>query len=148
MRGLVDSVIGHSIATSERWEGLPYDATALATWGRNCRVPSDDPDNRPDRSDSTIRAASRGCRIGGFAFGMLGAVVMGMPHGMFCMGCCAALMLLLFAVAATDLRWVVALALLVTSEKLLPGAKIWRLTIAVGLIAAAAGLVIVGWKAI
>jgi hypothetical protein len=27
-----------------------------------------DSDNRPDRSDSTIRAASRGCRIGGFAF--------------------------------------------------------------------------------
>ena len=78
---------------------------------------------------------------------MLGAVVMGMPHGMFCMGCCAALMLLLFAVAATDLRWVVALTVLVTSEKLLPGAKIWRLTIAVKLIAAAAGLVLLGWKA-
>jgi hypothetical protein len=66
----------------------------------------------------------------------------GIPHGMFCMGCCAALMLLRFAVAATDLRWVVALTVLVTSEKLLPGAKIWRLTIAVGLIAAAAGLVL------
>ena len=79
--------------------------------------------------------------------GMLGAVMMGIRHGMFCMGCCAALMLLLFAVAATDLRWVVALTILVTSEKLLPGAKIWRLAIAVGLIAAAAGLMILGWKA-
>jgi predicted metal-binding membrane protein len=79
--------------------------------------------------------------------GMLGAVVMGIRHGMFCMGCCAALMLLLFAVAVMDLRWVVALTILVTSEKLLPGAKLWRLTIAVGLIAAAAGLVILGWKA-
>ena len=46
-----------------------------------------------------------------------------------------------------DLRWVVALTILVTSEKLLPGAKLWWLTIAVGLIAAAAGLVILGWKA-
>jgi type IV secretory pathway TrbD component len=46
-----------------------------------------------------------------------------------------------------DLRWVVALTVLVTSEKLLPGAKIWRLAIAVGLIAAAAGLVLLGWKA-
>ena len=79
--------------------------------------------------------------------GMLGTVVMGIRHGMFCMGCCAALMLLLFAVAVMDLRWVVALTILVTSEKLLPGAKLWRLTIAVGLIAAAAGLVILGWKA-
>jgi predicted metal-binding membrane protein len=79
--------------------------------------------------------------------GMLGAVVMGTRHGLFCMGCCAALMLLLFAVAAMDLRWVAALTLLVTSEKLLPGAKIWRLAIAGGLIAAAAGLVLLGWKA-
>jgi predicted metal-binding membrane protein len=85
--------------------------------------------------------------LAGSLFGMLGAVVMGMPHGMFCIGCCAAVMLLLFAVAATDLRWVVALTVLVTSEKLLPGAKIWRLTIAVGFIAAAAGLVLLGWKA-
>ena len=41
--------------------------------------------------------------------GELGAVVMGLRHGLFCMGCCAALMLLLFAVAVMDLRWVVAL---------------------------------------
>ena len=41
--------------------------------------------------------------------GALGAVVMGLRHGLFCMGCCAALMLLLFAVAVMDLRWVVAL---------------------------------------
>ena len=56
-------------------------------------------------------------------------------------------MLLLFAIAAMDLRWVVALTILVTSEKLLPGARIWRLTIAVGLIVAAAGLMLLGWKA-
>ena len=35
---------------------------------------------------------------------------------------------------------------LVTSEKLLPGAKIWRLTIAVGLIAIAVGFALAGWK--
>ena len=62
------------------------------------------------------------------------------------MGCCAALMLLLFAVAVMDLRWVVALAILVTSEKLLPGAKIWRLTIAGGLMVIALGLALAGWK--
>jgi predicted metal-binding membrane protein len=78
--------------------------------------------------------------------GTLGAVVMGLRHGLFCMGCCAALMLLLFAVAVMDLRWVVALTVLVTSEKLLPGAKIWRLTIAAGLIAIALGFAIAGWK--
>jgi predicted metal-binding membrane protein len=78
--------------------------------------------------------------------GLLGAVLMGLRHGLFCMGCCAALMLLLFAVAVMDLRWVVALAILVTSEKLLPGAKIWRLTIAGGLIVIALGLALAGWK--
>jgi predicted metal-binding membrane protein len=78
--------------------------------------------------------------------GTLGAVVMGLRHGLFCMGCRAALMLLLFAVAVMDLRWVVALTVRVTSEKLLPGAKIWRLTIAAGLMAIALGFAIAGWK--
>ena len=45
---------------------------------------------------------------------------MGLRHGLFCMGCCAALMVLLFAVAVMDLRWVAALTVLVTAEKLLP----------------------------
>jgi predicted metal-binding membrane protein len=78
--------------------------------------------------------------------GMLGAVVMGLRHGLFCAGCCMALMLLLFAVAVMDVRWVVALTVLVTAEKLLPGARITRLTIAVVLIAVATGLVLLGWK--
>jgi predicted metal-binding membrane protein len=78
--------------------------------------------------------------------GARGAVAMGLRHGMFCMGCCAALMLLLFAVAVMDLRWVVALTVLVTSEKVLPGAKIWRLAIAAGLIVIALGFALVGWK--
>jgi predicted metal-binding membrane protein len=78
--------------------------------------------------------------------GALGAVIMGLRHGMFCTGCCAALMLLLFAIAVMDLRWVVALTVLVTGEKLLPGAKIWRLTIAAGLMAIALGFTLAGWK--
>ena len=69
--------------------------------------------------------------------GALGAAVMGLRHGLFCMGCCAGLMLLLFAVAVMDLRWVAALTALVTAEKLLPGTKIWRGAIGAGLLAAA-----------
>ena len=57
---------------------------------------------------------------------------MGLRHGLFCMGCCAALMVLLFAVAVMDLRWVAALTVLVTAEKLLPGARFWRVAIGVG----------------
>jgi len=79
--------------------------------------------------------------------GKLGAVVMGLRHGMFCMGCCAALMVLLFAVAVMDLRWVAALTILVTAEKLLPGGRYWRIGIGVGLMAAGAGFAIAGWRA-
>jgi predicted metal-binding membrane protein len=71
--------------------------------------------------------------------GAPGAVITGLRHGLFCMGCCAALMVLLFAVAVMDLRWVAGLSLLVTAEKLLPGAKFWRVAIGVALLAAAAG---------
>ena len=69
--------------------------------------------------------------------GALGAIVMGMRHGLFCMLCCAGLMLLLFAVAVMDLRWVVGLALLVTAEKLLPNPKLWRVGIGLALITTA-----------
>jgi len=52
------------------------------------------------------------------------------------MGCCAALMALLFAVAVMDLRWVAALTVLVTAEKLLPRPKFWRVSIGIALLAA------------
>jgi predicted metal-binding membrane protein len=74
--------------------------------------------------------------------GAAGAVIMGLRHGLFCMGCCAALMALLFAVAAMDLRWVAGLTVLVTAEKLLPGAKFWRIAIGVALLAAATGFAV------
>ncbi len=80
--------------------------------------------------------------------GTLGAVVMGLRHGLFCMGCCGAVMLLLFAVAVMDLRWVAALTTLVTAEKLLPGAKFLRIGIGVGLLSASVGFALAGWNAI
>lgn len=79
--------------------------------------------------------------------GGLGAAIMGLRHGLFCLGCCAALMALLFAVAVMDLRWVAALAVLVTAEKLMPGAKLWRLGIGAGLLAAGIGFAIAGLRA-
>jgi predicted metal-binding membrane protein len=79
--------------------------------------------------------------------GNLGAVVMGLRHGLFCMGCCAGLMLLLFAVAVMDLRWVAALTALVTAEKLLPGPAFWRIAIGVSLLAASLACVALEWLA-
>jgi predicted metal-binding membrane protein len=79
--------------------------------------------------------------------GGLGAVAMGVRHGLFCLGCCAALMALLFAVAVMDLRWVAALAALVTAEKLLPGARYWRIGIGFAALAAGVGFTVAGWRA-
>jgi predicted metal-binding membrane protein len=70
--------------------------------------------------------------------GSVGAFVMGWRHGLFCLGCCAVLMLLLFAVAVMDLRWVAALTILVTAEKLLPGGRFWRVALGAALLVTAA----------
>jgi predicted metal-binding membrane protein len=79
--------------------------------------------------------------------GALGAAIMGLRHGLFCLGCCAALMVLLFAIAVMDLRWVAALTVLVTAEKLLPGARYWRFGIGIGLLAVGVGFALLGWRA-
>lgn len=58
-----------------------------------------------------------------------GALVMGIRHGVFCTGCCWALMLLMFVGGVMSLGWMVALALYFLAEKLLPGGEwISRLT--------------------
>jgi predicted metal-binding membrane protein len=78
--------------------------------------------------------------------GRLGAARMGLRHGLFCMACCAGLMLLLFAVAVMDVRWVAALTALVTAEKLLPGPVFWRVAIGASLLAAGLACVILAWR--
>jgi len=80
--------------------------------------------------------------------GALGAAIMGLRHGLFCLGCCAALMLLLFAVAVMDLRWVAALTVLVTVEKLLSGGKFWRGAIGGALIAAGLAFAVAALRAV
>src|SRR5262249_9184497 len=49
-----------------------------------------------------------------------GAFRMGATHGLFCLGCCWALMIVLFAVGVMNLAWVAALTILVLVEKLTP----------------------------
>jgi predicted metal-binding membrane protein len=78
--------------------------------------------------------------------GRLGAAGMGLRHGVFCMACCTGLMLLLFAVAVMDVRWVAALTALVTAEKLLPGPMFWRVAIGASLLAAGMACVILAWR--
>ena len=52
--------------------------------------------------------------------GKWGAVRMGFHHGIFCLGCCAGLMAILFFGGIMNLYWIAGLALLVLAEKLLP----------------------------
>ena len=52
--------------------------------------------------------------------GIKGAWIMGFRHGWYCLGCCYALMLLLFVGGVMNLAWVAALTLAVAIEKMTP----------------------------
>ena len=52
--------------------------------------------------------------------GRLGALRMGMTHGLYCVGCCWLLMSLLFVVGVMNLVWVAVIAAFVLIEKLVP----------------------------
>lgn len=52
--------------------------------------------------------------------GKAGALVLGIRHGSYCVGCCWALMAVMFAVGAMNLLWMAGLTLFVLAEKLAP----------------------------
>lgn len=52
--------------------------------------------------------------------GPAGAFIMGLRHGVFCVGCCWMLMALLFAAGVMNLLWVALIAIFVLLEKVLP----------------------------
>ena len=74
--------------------------------------------------------------------GPAGAVRLGLRHGLFCLGCCWSLMLLLFAGGVMNLGWVALLAAIVFVEKLAPPGWHVRHWLAAAL-AAAAGAVLI-----
>jgi predicted metal-binding membrane protein len=74
--------------------------------------------------------------------GIGGALRMGFRHGLYCLGCCWALMLLLFLGGVMNLIWIAAIALFVLIEKLLPGGDIGGRVAGVAMIAA--GVVMLG----
>jgi predicted metal-binding membrane protein len=76
--------------------------------------------------------------------GNLGALRMGMGHGLWCVGCCFMLMALLFYGGVMNLAWVAGLALYVLVQKLAPGGS-WIARFG-GLALALAGVAVI-WKA-
>ncbi|MEM9140876.1 MAG: DUF2182 domain-containing protein, partial [Pseudomonadota bacterium] len=51
-----------------------------------------------------------------------GTLSLGIRHGVICIGCCWALMLLMFLGGAMNLVWMAALGVLMLAEKIVPGA--------------------------
>ena len=49
-----------------------------------------------------------------------GAIRMGLHHGTYCVGCCWALMAVMFAVGVMNLLWMVVIAFFVLAEKISP----------------------------
>ncbi len=78
-----------------------------------------------------------GFLIGEWRGGRFGGFVMGWRHGLFCLGCCWALMALLFVGGVMNLAWIAALSITVAVEKLAPGGE--RMATGLGLILLGAG---------
>jgi predicted metal-binding integral membrane protein DUF2182 len=53
--------------------------------------------------------------------GGIGAFLMGLRYGSYCLGCCRFLMTILFEVGVMNLVWIAALSLFVLAEKIIPG---------------------------
>jgi len=65
----------------------------------------------------------------------LGAFKMGWKHGSYCLGCCWALMVLLFAFGVMNLLWVAGLSAFILLEKITANRWMSRL----------GGLLLIGW---
>jgi len=68
--------------------------------------------------------------------GKLGAFMLGLEHGSYCLGCCWALMGLMFVFGAMNLLWMGALSLFMLGEKIAPAS--WHLN-------RGAGVVLIVW---
>jgi predicted metal-binding membrane protein len=56
----------------------------------------------------------------GWRDGRIGALQMGAEHGLFCVGCCWGLMVILFSVGVMSLVWMAVLAAVIFAEKVFP----------------------------
>ena len=66
---------------------------------------------------------------------------LGLDHGLFCIGCCWALMLIMFVVGTGNLGWMLVLAAVMAAEKNLSWGRRLRTPLGLGLIAWSAGIV-------
>jgi predicted metal-binding membrane protein len=95
-----DAAVGMVLVAAGAYQLTPLKAACL----RRCRSPVD-------------------FLVSHWRSGPLGALRMGLEHGAFCIGCCWALMVVLVVAGSMSLGWVVAIALAVAAEKLLPAGE-------------------------
>jgi predicted metal-binding membrane protein len=72
--------------------------------------------------------------------GRLGALDLGVRHGVWCLGCCWALMAALFAVGVMSVGWMALIAGFIAAEKLLPWPSAARLGVAAALLVLGLGV--------
>jgi predicted metal-binding membrane protein len=104
-------VAGFAIATAGLYQLTPLKQVCL----RHCRTP--------------LHFVMHRWRDGG-----AGAFAMGLEHGLWCLGCCWGLMLVLFALGVMSITWMAAVAVLVFAEKVLPVGERLSAAVAVCLI--------------
>jgi predicted metal-binding membrane protein len=66
---------------------------------------------------------------------------LGVHHGIFCLGCCWSLMLLMFAVGVGNIAWMLVLAVVMATEKNMPWGR--RLSAPLGIVLIGSGLILV-----
>ncbi len=67
--------------------------------------------------------------------GPMGPLRMGLHHGLFCVGCCWALMATAFAVGVMNAWWMAALGMLALIEQVAPNGHVLRRVLGVGFLA-------------
>jgi predicted metal-binding membrane protein len=77
-------------------------------------------------------------RLGGFRRDAKGSLGLGIRHGAYCVGCCWAIMALLFAVGVMNLLWIAALTIFVLLEKIIPAGRVFA-RVAGGVLVAGGG---------
>jgi predicted metal-binding membrane protein len=77
--------------------------------------------------------------------GAVGALRMGLGHGLYCLGCCWAAMALLFVGGVMNLIWVAGLAVFVLIEKALPFGRVFGVAAGLGALAVGAYWIMAGF---
>lgn len=75
-------------------------------------------------------------RHGGFRGAPGAALGLGVRHGLYCIGCCWALMGILFVVGVMNVLWIAAIACFVLAEKVVPGGRLLSRVAGAALVAA------------